>query len=524
MNNSTRSRNELQHFEFPDLGRNIRANNMTNDSDDSVDSNNAASVDGGATGGGTATAKAPEQWCENPMYGDFNPGTSHGRDIFSKKTKGLADDKKFEVTTRDAGAIRKFLVGKQSSLGKVVTRVPVEYNEAGVAIRFANLIQQHQSVPFVQLQRLAHERYGTALHKDQEIPSGPWTSRELDPANVPDDKVTFFSRVHSNVIVELLKNTLTSTGFSKIVQGKRDQITFTCPETGNEKIDGPCLLYLLFDRVDPSLVVSMETLREQIETAKLHQFKGNVDELLTHIEERHEKILDNGATCESIKRYTFNALLSGSCLDFNNFVKNIKGDVDSGIGTHADITFERLVLAARKKYLNMVASNEYSAIDPKDAQLMTLATELKALKEKSANATNGGGGGGGGGGATRGGGAKFECVPGTNLWKWRTIKGKTSVVVNGLTYYWCSCHPDPGERWNGLYNRHKENDHDADVAKNKDRFGKKTHSTNKGGGGEGGSNNLVVSEQVKEVLCGLLMLDDDNADKICTDILNHGGS
>ena len=137
------------------------------------------------------------------MYGDFNPGTSHGRDIFSKKTKGLADDKKFEVTTKDAGSICKFLVGKQSSLGKVITRVPVEYTEAGVAIRFANLIQQHQSVPFEQLQRLAHERYGSALRKDQAFPSGPWTSRELDPANVPDDKVTFFSRVHSNVVVEL---------------------------------------------------------------------------------------------------------------------------------------------------------------------------------------------------------------------------------------------------------------------------------------------------------------------------------
>ena len=103
MNRSTRSRNELQNFEFPDLGR--KANNMAN-GDDSVNSNSAASVDGGTT------AKAPEQWCENPRYGDFNPGTSHGRDIFSKKTKGLADDKKFDVTTKDAGAICKFPIGK----------------------------------------------------------------------------------------------------------------------------------------------------------------------------------------------------------------------------------------------------------------------------------------------------------------------------------------------------------------------------------------------------------------------------
>ena len=55
--------------------------------DDSVDSNEAASVYGGGTGGRTATAKTPEQWCENPMYGDFNPGTSHGRDLFPRSQK-----------------------------------------------------------------------------------------------------------------------------------------------------------------------------------------------------------------------------------------------------------------------------------------------------------------------------------------------------------------------------------------------------------------------------------------------------
>ena len=260
MSRLTRSINELQDFEFPDLGINLELNNMAND-DESVRSSNAASVDGGGTVGGAAPAKAPEQWCENPMYGDFNPGTSHGRDIFSKKTKGLTDDKKFEVSTKDAGAIRKYLIGKQSSLRKVATRIPVAFDNAGSPIRFSNLIHQYQSVPFERLKRLAHARFATELTENQVIPGGPWTSRVLDPANDPADKITFFDRVHSNVVTELLKNIVTSTGFLKVIQGKKDQITFTCPSTGNEKIDGPCLLYLLFDQVDPSLAVSTEALR-----------------------------------------------------------------------------------------------------------------------------------------------------------------------------------------------------------------------------------------------------------------------
>ena len=86
---------------------------------------------------------------------------------------------------------------------------------------------------------------------------------------------------------------------------------------------------------------------------------------------------------------------------------------------------------------------------------MTLVTELQQLKEanKSTNATHGGGGSGGDGGRVVGD-NDHEKVPGANLWKWRTIKNGASVVVNGLTYYSCSCHPDPEGRWNGLYVRH----------------------------------------------------------------------
>ena len=96
-------------------------------------------------------------------------------------------------------------------------------------------------------------------------------------------------------------------------------------------------------------------------------------------------------------------------------------------------------------------------------------------------------------------------------------------MVNGLTYHWCSRHPIPEGRWNGLYVCHEEKDHDAAVAKNKERVGKKkTISTNKNDDSGGGSNNLVVFKRPKEVLCGCLMLDDDDADKICADILKQG--
>jgi hypothetical protein len=49
--------------------------------------------------------------------------------------------------------------------------------------------------------------------------------------------------------------------------------------------------------------------------------RKNVDDLLFYNEERYKKILDNISAFESMLRYTFNALLSGHCLDFNSFAK-----------------------------------------------------------------------------------------------------------------------------------------------------------------------------------------------------------
>ena len=53
-------------------------------------------------------APAPQpnsRWCANPMAGNFDPGTPHGREIFKNKTRGLPDDQKFALTTKDAPEI-----------------------------------------------------------------------------------------------------------------------------------------------------------------------------------------------------------------------------------------------------------------------------------------------------------------------------------------------------------------------------------------------------------------------------------
>ena len=102
--------------------------------------------------------------------------------------------------------------------------------------------------------------------------------------------------------------------------------------------------------------------------------------MLTEIEDAYQRIRHMDATCESILRYAMTACLSGPCEDFNNFVKAIKCDIDSDIGSHANITFSQFVAAARNKYLNMVVSKEYSKIDLRKKELLASMTKIEGLE------------------------------------------------------------------------------------------------------------------------------------------------
>ena len=97
-------------------------------------------------------------WSSNPNVGNYTPGTRNGQEIFRNKTKGLPEEKKFQVISTDAGAMKQFFIGKSTSLGGIVTRVAIEKNADGSVKKTANLITQHQLADFDNLKRQAHAR------------------------------------------------------------------------------------------------------------------------------------------------------------------------------------------------------------------------------------------------------------------------------------------------------------------------------------------------------------------------------
>ena len=205
--------------------------------------------------------------------GSFNLGTVAGQKIFLEKTKGLSTAGNLPLSNASATNIMGFLKMKEQLMGIFVTRVPTLYT-SGVGSSPMNLIHQSPSIPLDIFQRGAHARFGTALADGDTIPEQPWISVALDPANNNADEATFYTRVHENVVVEIVKNFLTPNGWDDLML-QQQKFVFS-DITGMKSYDGPTLLKVLLEEIDPTASVKVELHCQAIEGAKLQEHKSNV--------------------------------------------------------------------------------------------------------------------------------------------------------------------------------------------------------------------------------------------------------
>ena len=122
-------------------------------------------------------------------------------------------------------------------------------------------LTEYSSIEMDRLQQEAHKRYSTAIVEGDVLPPTPFKVTQLDPANNPGHKELFYLRVDSQVVTELIKNILTDAEYAKLML-KRSIFTFEDDTTGIDLIDGPCLLKLLMNRVDPNIFIGIKVLCE----------------------------------------------------------------------------------------------------------------------------------------------------------------------------------------------------------------------------------------------------------------------
>ena len=455
------------------------------------------------------------------MNSNFNLGTAAGQKIFLEKTKGLPEDKRLPLTSSSAAAIMAVLRGKEQLMGEVVTGILTTYT-VGTAGDFKNLITQSPTIDLERVQREAFRRFSTAIDEAGPIPATPWPKEALTPGTNDAHKAKFYNRVDSNVVSEIIKGTLTPKGWEDLMLEKK-KFTFTVAATGVETYDGPCMLKVLLEEIDPTSSVNIELHRTAIEEAKLHSYDNNVTEMIKDIEKHHQAIVENGASYEpaTYRRHILAALLSGPNEVFNTHFKAIKSDVDSHYGYHSTITPKVLLTAAKTQYTNIDKRKEWNKVDPKDAKMMALTTKLEKYEKEQAKPPTETGGGG----AI----ADNAVLPGCKtLLAWRAKFVGKKITKNGVVWNWCPHHVDPGGKYSGLYyENHDENTHAEFMKKKRERFaqykanrsaGGNTTGGGTAGGGTPAAGSMQISEALKTALCTNFCVTEDDLNKVVNSV------
>ena len=469
-------------------------------------------ADGVAAGGAAALVPPPparnEVWTENPLTGNFNPGSTSGQKIFLEKTKGLEASKRLALTNSNSTEIMAFLKVKEQIMGATVTGIPTSY-AGGIGIALMNLIHQSPSISLEMCQRRAHVRYGNPIGDTDPIPPQPWRSRTLDPANVAADKATFYDRVNANVVVEIVKNTLTPGGWDDLML-QEDKFLFISAE-GVKSFDGPSLLKVVLEEIDPTSSVNIEMHRQSIEGAKLHVYKGNVVEMLKAIEKHYQAIVENGHAydADTYRRHLMTALQTGSNAVFNTKLQTIKSDVDACYGYNANITPQALIQSAKQQYINISRRGEWNKIDPRDAQIMALTTALKDSKTAAPSPAPASG---------KNDPAKNDAAKKERelYFEWRTNNKGSTATWKGRLHTWCPNHKKAGVFDGMYYDSHTPETHDTWQAQMDVKYGaKKNGKRNAPATGTApAEKSLKISDALKNALCTNLCVSEEDLAKI----------
>ena len=274
--------------------------------------------------------------------------------------------------------------------------------------------------------------------------------RTLNPGNNGDDKRKFYKKVYSSVVAHLIKDILSVTGYDDLLL-QQDKFAFYNDAIGEMEFDGATMIYLIFMKTDPSTAIGIDSFLKKLDTTNLGYHSNCVDTMLTIREGHYKNLRENSLPPEHFRRLVLDALSTGPNYLFNDFVRRITEDVESGIGSNANITSDALITACRTKYNKMVENKDWHKVDPRDAQIIALTTIMENMKSKSGGTVL----------VTKADAYKEETTNNefiNGIERWRTVNTEKTKVVKGRTYYWCPHHVKEG-MWNGIYVTHKPKDH-----------------------------------------------------------------
>ena len=122
-----------------------------------------------------------EVWKSAPAKGNFNSGTKHNHPMFIKRSKGLPDDKHFDLSRENGPEIHKMFCTREFHLRRIVN-VPTMVHLFGVIQTTSNLLSQNQRTTLEDFPRVGRVIFQDGFTYVHDVTAAPLNSTTLDPA------------------------------------------------------------------------------------------------------------------------------------------------------------------------------------------------------------------------------------------------------------------------------------------------------------------------------------------------------
>jgi len=289
-----------------------------------------------------------------PYDADLNPGNPEDRKLILVASKEAAEDKKITVKQSNAKEFLDMVLNDCSkfSWGAIVHKI-----EIGVD-KFLSIVKDTRKLSLDQVKNAALRIWGnTAATFATPFPTDPDDMKiaTIDPVNDQDDEKIFYKRVRSRMIADRLLGTI-STSTRKTLFTKKNHFTWLDNDnTGNNIYDGPSILFLLMESVNPNTRVGVSDLKAKIRTTRMEAFEHNVSDMLDEIESSYNQITELGYKHDDIVMDTFDSILSSKNQIFRDLIQRTKDDWEMG----KDMELSELAATAMTKYNNMIRQKIY---------------------------------------------------------------------------------------------------------------------------------------------------------------------
>ena len=425
-----------------------------------------------------------ETFVSNPYQANINPSTSTGLKMYQ-----IATAKRDALLNPRIKTKKDFLDAMTSDSvsfgwGKFVNKIRVGAQEFSI-------LSDVQKLDVEKVRGFTSQFLYARLSTAAPPSNHNRVMYDIDPENNDGDKEIFYARVRMNMIGERIWNSLNQVSQTNLhVHSKK----YTWKDSdGAQLYDGPTMLQILVQTINPSTMVGISTLKDKIRSITLPGFHHNVVDMFSHQSRIYNEILQLGKTHDDLMYDTFKSLSTTNNEEFEMFVKDLKGKWETDTNEESALTHDELVEKCTAKYNNLVDQKAWNTNNTKNAKLVALATQVKTLEQKLADSTNNSTSNRNTGGPNK---SNRNGKFGGPLPAWRLTKSLGDKTErDGLTWYWCHHQHNNGK---GMYVTHKPEDHTSWLErKNKS---KENRNKSKSGTQAPNDNSLQLQDKLKAAL------------------------